>query len=88
MSRGLGRLQRAVLAAIPDLGGAADVHALAEHVSGTKVLIGSSAYEATRQAVQGLVRRGVIRQCEGRRERHKILWDDGSRSWRDLFELI
>lgn len=86
MSRGLGSVQRHVLAAIPDLGGSVDVWGLAVHIYGS-ARIGGSRYESVRRAVQSLVRRGLVRQCVGRRDRIRIDWDDGSRSWHDQFEL-
>lgn len=85
MSRGLGALQRGILEALKL--GPADMCDVAEHVTGEPVETGSSAYEATRQAIQGLVRRGLVRQGEGRRERHKVIRSNGDRSWRTLFEL-
>lgn len=86
MSRGLGSVQRQVLAAFADLGGSADVHGLAVHIFGNAP-IGGSRYESVRRAVQSLVSAGLVRQCQGRGARIRIDWDDGSRSWHDEFEI-
>jgi hypothetical protein len=82
MSRGPGRVQRGVLEALAD--GPADTEALAERVYGC---ITRSGYEAIRRALRSLERQGRVRQCDGRRARIRVEWDDGARSWRDRFEV-
>lgn len=65
MSRGLGRIQREVLAALADLG-STDVRGMATRIFGWPVITGTSQYETVRRALRSLERRGLVRD---RRER-------------------
>lgn len=80
MSRGLGSRQRAVLDAIDALGGSASVLELARRTTGKYVDVGTSDYEATRRAVQGLCRRGLLRPFEslGSAIRYSVRYSDGT----------
>lgn len=81
MTRGLGKLQRAILMAVDELGGAATVMELARHVTGRDIAVRESEYESVRQAVRALRRRGVLRQ----RGHRPVVYDDGVSAVHKLF---
>jgi hypothetical protein len=87
MSRGLGRLQCLVLEAFKSLGGHASVVAVAEHIHGEPIAVGSSDYESVRRAVKSLVKRGHVCKLPLPADRVRIRYVNGPSTWHHQYWL-
>lgn len=83
MSRGVGKVQTHVLAALAE--GPSDIETLATSLYGVCT---RSGYEAVRRALRSLERQGRVAQRDGRGARVRVAWDDGSSTWRDRFWIV